>query len=134
VDAKTENEIYTTLEIKSGFDHPRGYYGDRHDGYDWRFIAEFKDQTIILYDKRWQAAKLVIDAIARRIGLNLIVRESYLYAPDGANGESAILRKLEEYLDRSGDKVQLKRRINELERENAVLRSLVRNSARKGEL
>ena len=41
------------------------------------------------------------------------------------DGSSPIIRKMEEYFSRSGEKVKLKKRIDELEKENALLRSLL---------
>jgi hypothetical protein len=121
---ETENEINATVE--SDFDRPEEYYDNIDASIDeWKTLAKVKDQTTALYDKRWQSAKLVIDAIARRIGIDPETCGLYLYAPDNAAGESEMLRRLDEYFDRSGDKVKLKRRIDELERENTILRSLV---------
>jgi len=48
----------------------------------------------------------------------------WLYAPN-ADGTSPISERIESWLSRSGEKSQLKRRIQELENENAILRSLI---------
>lgn len=48
----------------------------------------------------------------------------WLYAPN-TDGSSPITDRIEEWISRSGEKAQLKRRIQELEQENAVLRSLI---------
>ena len=49
----------------------------------------------------------------------------WLYALD-CDGSSPIARKLEKYISRAGDKAKLKKRVDELENENRVLRSLLR--------
>lgn len=87
-------------------------------------ICRVKDRTITLFDKRYRAAREVIDVIAKRIGINPDDTGFWLYAPD-LDGSSPIVTKMDEYFSRSGDKVKLKKRINELEEENRILRSLL---------
>lgn len=110
-------------EFKSDFDRPAEYYEEIQMPVigDYRDMLRFKDQSTARYDIRYQAAKAVIDLVADRIGLQ--DKGHYLYAP--SNGSSPLVEKLDEYFDRSGDKVKLKKRIEELEYENQVLRSLV---------
>lgn len=83
-----------------------------------------KDRTIDLFNKRYRAAREVIDMIAERIGIDPQNTSFWLYAPD-FDDSSPIIAKIDEYFSRSGDKVKLKKRIDELESENAVLRSLL---------
>jgi hypothetical protein len=92
----------------------------------YRNMLRFKDKNTALFDKRWQAAKLVIDAIARYVGIDPDTCGMYLYAPDDDKGDSEMLRRLDDWFDKSGDKVKLKKRIDELERENETLRSIIR--------
>ena len=110
-------------EFKSEYDRSDEYYQEMQMPTvgDYRDLLKLKDRSTALYDKRYQAAIAVIDLIAERIGLQ--DKGHYLYAP--LNGSSPLVEKLDDYLDRSGDKVKMKRRIDELETENAVLRSLV---------
>jgi hypothetical protein len=110
------------LAIKSEFDRPDEYYASKDlTPEQWRDLCKLKDRNIALYDKRWQAAKEVIDAIAEWAGISDNGR--YLYGL--VDGQTPIIDKLEGYLSHRGDKVQLKKRIDELETENRVLRSLV---------
>ena len=63
--------------------------------------------------------------IAKHVGIDPKTSGFWLYAPD-YNGSSPIIEKMDQYFSRSGDKVKLKKKIDELEAENAVLRSLIR--------
>ena len=87
-------------------------------------LCRIKDRGNDLFMRRAQAAKEVIDLISKAIGINPDDTSFWLYAPD-ADGSSPILRRIEEYISRSGDKGQLKRRVQELEKENSILRSLI---------
>ncbi|WP_069989397.1 hypothetical protein [Massilioclostridium coli] len=62
--------------------------------------------------------------IASEIGIDPNNTSYWIYAPD-ENGTSPILGKIEEWFSRSGEKAKLKRRLQELEQENAILRSLI---------
>ena len=62
-------------------------------------LCRIKDRSMALFDKRYRAAREVIDLIARQVG--------------SVRGHP------------SRQKAKLKRRIKELEDENAVLRSLI---------
>ncbi len=87
-------------------------------------ICYLRTQTCKIFMQRLEEAREVIDLVAEEIDMTDSGR--YLYgAPDG---ESALVEKIRQYLDRGGDKVKLKRRIDELEKENAVLRSLLTGS------
>lgn len=83
-----------------------------------------KDRSNDLFFRRAGAAREVIDMIAKRIGIDPENTGYWLYSPN-ADGSSPILAKMDDYFSRSGDKVKLKKRIDELENENAVLRSLL---------
>ena len=110
-------------EITSSYEKPVGYYNKLEDVEFLQNLCKLKDRNTALYDKRWQSAKEVIDRIARRIEIDPDTSGYFLYAI--CADESPLVTKLDDYFDRSGDKVKLKRRIDELERENSVLRSLV---------
>lgn len=87
-------------------------------------ICCLKNKTNDMFIRRYEAAKAVIDIIARQIGINPEDCGFWLYAPN-ADGTSPISERIESWLSRSGEKSQLKRRIQELENENAILRSLI---------
>ena len=87
-------------------------------------ICYLRTQTCKNFMQRLEEAREVIDLVAEEI--DMTDSDRYFYgAPDG---ESALVEKIRQYLDRGGDKVKLKRRIDELEKENAVLRSLLTGS------
>lgn len=87
-------------------------------------ICKVKDRSIVLFDKRYRAAQEVIDLIARRIGIDPENSGFWLYALD-ADGSSPIVALMDEYFNRGGEKVKLKKRVKELEDENNFLRSLI---------
>jgi hypothetical protein len=109
---------------KSDFDRPPEYYDDIEIPFDkWREICRFKDQATALFDRRWQEATAVIDLVARKIGIDPDTTGDWLYGLYD-DETSPLADKLDEYFDR-GDKVKLKKRIDELETENRILRSLI---------
>lgn len=87
-------------------------------------LCKMKDRSNDLFFKRYQAAQEVIDIIAKQVDINPDNTGYWLYAPD-CDGSSPILRRIENWISRSGEKAQLKRRVQELEQENALLRSLI---------
>ena len=100
---------------------------ERYDTFPPETLASFcviKDRSNDLFFKRTQAARDVIDLIARKVGIDPDDTGFWLYAPD-TDGSSPILNIIEEWFSRSGEKAQLKRRVQELEQENALLRSLI---------
>ena len=99
----------------------------RYNTFDKETLAAFckmKDHSNDMFFKRYQAAQEVIDIIAKQVGINPDNTGYWLYAPD-CDGSSPILRRIEEWISRSGEKAQLKRRVQELEQENAILRTLI---------
>lgn len=99
----------------------------RYDTFSAETLAAFcrmKDRSNDMYYRRYQAAMDVIDLVAKQVNINPDNTGFWLYAPD-YDGSSPIIRKMEEYFSRSGEKVKLKKRIDELEKENALLRSLL---------
>lgn len=99
----------------------------RYDNFDKDSMAMFcrmKDRSNDLFIKRYQAAREVIDLIAKTVGINPADTSFWLYAPD-IDGSSPIVGIIEEWVSRSGEKAQLKRKVKELEQENSVLRSLI---------
>lgn len=111
----------------SDFDRPDSYY--EKEGVNWQELAKLKDRGTALYDKRWQAACEVIDIIARKVGIDPDKTGLCIYGVDWdgrtKTASSPLADKIDEWFDKSGDKVKLKKRIDELENENRVLRSLV---------
>lgn len=100
----------------------------RYDGFSKETLAalcRMKDRSNDLFYRRYQAAQEVIDFVAEKVGINPKDSGFWLYAPD-CDGSSPIARAIEEWVSRSGDKAKLKKRLQELEQENAVLRSLLR--------
>lgn len=87
-------------------------------------FCKMKDRCNDMFFRRYQAAQEVIDIIAKQVGINPDDTSYWLYAPD-CDGSSPILRRIEEWISRSGEKAQLKRRVQELEQENAILRTLI---------
>lgn len=101
----------------------------RYDSFAKETLADFcrmKDRSNDMYFRRYQAAKEVIDMIAEKVGIDPDKTGFWLYAPD-TDGTSPILKRIDEWLSRSGEKAKLKRRLQELEKENTLLRSLIRN-------
>lgn len=101
----------------------------RYDTFSKETLARFcriKDRSNDLFFKRCQAAREVIDIIAREVGIDPDHTDLWIYAPD-TDGGSPIINRIKEWVGRSGEKAQLKKRLQELEQENVVLRSLIRN-------
>lgn len=99
----------------------------RYDTFDAESLAMFcrmKDRGIDMWCRRCQAAKDVIDLIAEEVGINPNKTDFWLYTTD-ADGGSPILNRIQGWVSRSGEKAQLKKRVQELETENAVLKSLL---------
>lgn len=87
-------------------------------------LCRMKDRSNDLFFRRYQAAKEVIDLIAKQVGIDPETTSFWLYSPE-ADGTTPIVKRMEEWFSRSGEKAQLKRRLKELEQENALLRSLI---------
>lgn len=83
-----------------------------------------KDKSCDMFIRRYEAAREVIDIIARQVGINPTDSGFWLYAPY-EDGTTPITDRIEGWFSRSGEKAQLKRRLQELEQENSVLRSLL---------
>ena len=99
----------------------------RYDQFDAEVLASFcrmKDRSNDMFLRRNEAANAVIDLIARKVGIDPENTSFWLYAPD-ADGTTPIINRIEEWFSRSGEKAQIKRRLQELEQENALLRSLL---------
>ena len=99
----------------------------RYDGFPAEDLARFcrmKDKSNDMFFRRYHAAMEVIDLIAKYVGIDPENASFWLYTPD-ADGTSPITKRIEEWFSRSGEKAKLKRRIQELEQENSVLRSLI---------
>ena len=99
----------------------------RYDNFSADSLAMFcrmKDRSNDIFMRRCAAAREVIDIIAEQVGINPNKTSFWLYAPD-ADGSTPIVKRIEEWVSRSGEKAVLKKRIQELEQENSVLRSLI---------
>ena len=99
----------------------------RYDTFSKETLADFcrmKDRSNDMFFRRYQAAQEVIDLIAEHVGIDTEKTGFWLYSPE-ADGSTPIIRRIEEWFSRSGEKAQLKRRLQELEQENAILRSLI---------
>lgn len=88
-------------------------------------LCRTKDKSNDLFVRRYEAAREVIDVIARQVSIDPDTSGLSLYYPD-FDGSCIIARRIEEWVSRSGDKAVLKKRVKELEQENLILRSLVR--------
>lgn len=91
---------------------------------DLAMLCRIKDKSNDLFVRRYEAARAVIDIISRQVGIDPDTSGLSLYYPD-LDGSSAIARRIEEWVSRSGDKAVLKKRVQELEQENLMLRSLI---------
>ncbi len=99
----------------------------RYDTFDKETLIAFcklKDRSNDMYFRRYQAARDVIDIVAEHVGINPNNTGFWLYAPYD-DGTTPITNRIAEWFSRSGEKAKLKRRIQELEQENAVLRSVI---------
>lgn len=104
----------------------------RYDTFDKDVLAHFcrmKDTSNDMYYRRYQAAKDVIDMIANEVDIDPDDTAYNLYVPDPDCG-SPILNRIKDYISRGGEKALLKKRVQELEKENQILRSVLR---REGE-
>lgn len=99
----------------------------RYDTFSKETLADFcrmKDRSNDIFFRRCKAAQEVIDIIAEQVGIDPENTGFWLYAPD-IDGTSPIVKRMEDWLSRSGEKAKLKRKLQELEQENALLRSLI---------
>lgn len=99
----------------------------RYDGFPTETLAMFcrmKDQSNNMFLQRAAAAQEVIDLLARKVGIDPEKCGLLLYTLD-PDGSSPIADKMDDYFSRSGEKAKLKKRIDELENENRILRTLI---------
>lgn len=99
----------------------------RYDTFNAATLADFcriKDRSNDLFFRRCEAAREVIDLVAGSVGIDPQKCSEWLYAPD-YDGGSPLVRRITEWISHAGDKAKLKKRVQELEQENSVLRSLV---------
>ena len=69
-----------------------------------------------MFVRRYEAAREVIDVIARQVSIDPDTLGLSIYYPD-FDGSSVIARRIEEWVSSSGDKAMLKKRVRELEQE-----------------
>lgn len=91
---------------------------------DLAMLCRIKDKNNDLFVRRYEAARAVIDIILRQVGIDPDTTGGSLYYPN-LDGSSDIAQRIEEWVSRSGDKAVLKKRVQELEQENLILRSLL---------
>lgn len=99
----------------------------RYDTFPKETLAEFcrmKDRTNDMFFRRYQGAQEVINIIAKQVGIDPQKSGFWLYAPE-LDGTSPISKRIEEWVSRSGEKAKLKKRLQEIEQENRILRSLI---------
>ena len=87
-------------------------------------LCSLKDALNDLFIRRCNAAREVIDIVAKWVDIDPQNSGFWLYAP-AEDGTTPITDRLRDWLSRSGEKTKLKRRLQELENENAILRSLI---------
>lgn len=91
---------------------------------DLAMLCRIKDKSNDLFVRRYEAARAVIDIISRQVGIDPDTTGGSLYYPN-LDGSSDIAQRIEEWVSRYGDKAVLKKRVQELEQENLILRSLL---------
>jgi len=132
-------DMAMTRTIEDGY---RGYHSDSErpdsyykeleesEGVSYAQMAKLKDRATALYDKRWQAACEVIDLVTSRVGVNATELGLYLYGVtwdyNAKTASSPLVDKIDEWFDKSGDKVKMKKQLSELEKENTLLREMLR--------
>jgi hypothetical protein len=84
-------------------------------------LCGLKDRRAEILIRELRESREVIDAVAKKFDLHN--EGKYLYWL--IDGEAPLVNKIEEYLSCEGDKVQIKKRLDELENENRILRSVV---------
>jgi len=89
---------------------------DQLEGY-----AVLAKKSNVMFLRQIAECKEVIDLIAEE--LDLTDKGHYIYGT--YDSASPIVGKIREYISRGGDKAKLKKRVDELERENETLRSLI---------
>lgn len=85
-------------------------------------LCGMKDRTLKQYARRLVNARDVIDLVTEFLQIKdkgLCLYEVY------EDGTAVVLEELRKYIEKGGDKVKMKKRISELENENAILRSLI---------
>lgn len=87
-------------------------------------LCAMKDKSNDLFLRRANAARAVIDIIAMQVGIDPKDSGLSLYAPH-EDGTTHIFEMIESWFSKSGEKAQLKRRLQELEKENSILRSVL---------
>lgn len=118
----------------SDFDRSAEYYDrirseDNYTGDQYADMCAFKDRTIALYDKRWQSARAVIDLVGAEIDIGPATCGLHLYGLVQCKSgvfESPLATRIQEWFDKSGQKVKLKRRVSELEQQLDALRNALR--------
>lgn len=127
------NYIYTINENEAEvLDRYEGTLAQKKDPHrydtlpkeDLAMLCRIKDKSNDLFVRRYEAARAVIDIISRQVGIDPDTTGGSLYYPN-LDGSSDIAQRIEEWVSRSGDKAVLKKRVQELEQENLILRSLL---------
>lgn len=93
------------------------------DGFKMIHIVDARTRNILL--ARADDAKAVIDEICKVCNIKEKGRLLYCLYP---NGKSAVAEDIKEYFNNSGDKVKLKKEIEQLKQENELLKRIVREN------
>ena len=123
-----EKCIYTEEEMQLLEKYEGKLLDTKYDGCSkngLEVLCRLKDRNIDLFIRRYTAARDVIDTIAKSVGINPDDSGFWLYALY-EGGYSPIVTRINEWVSRAGDKAQMKKRLQELEEENRILRSVLR--------
>lgn len=119
-----EAEMLEQLGLQTGYMRNPDAYSN-FDKESLTMFCRMKDRTTATFQMRLDNARQVIDHVARAVGINPEDTSYYLYSLD-ADGSSPITRALEGWISYRGDKAQLKRRVQELEQENQLLKKMMK--------
>ena len=110
--------------IKSDRDRADKYYEDIANSSQQHIVdmLMLKDRAVALYEARYRYACEVIDLIAQELDVSDSGLYLYHLKVDDAH---PVIDRLSDYISTRGDKAKLKKEVNELKKENAVLRSLL---------
>jgi hypothetical protein len=111
-------------------------YTEEAEGRDWESfdkaflitMLRVKSNTIDIFKARWLTARKTIENIARTVDVDPKTTGYEIYL-DGEDGGSGFLcERIKSYFDTRGDKVKMKRQIEELEKEVEYLRRALRGA------
>ena len=111
--------------IKSDRDRADKYYEDIANSSQQHIVGMLmlKDRAVALYETRYRYACEVIDLIAQELDLD---SEGICLYHLKVNETHPVIDRLNNYISNRGNKAELKKEVNELKKENAVLKNLLR--------